>query len=115
MNSTYSKSSSIKDLHEKVFYEDAATGSQFRVRLSDFGEAGASKLRAGVSRFWWNPTIKKWLPTPKTHCYFSIEALRELPKALEETLRIANAFAPIVVQGTLMITFVKTLLALILK
>ena len=92
MNTTYTKSKDIKDLAEKVFYEDLESGSQFRVRLCEFGEGATSKIRAGVSRFFWNPFAKKWFPTPKSHCYFSIEALRELPKALEEVLKVANAF-----------------------
>ena len=109
MNAAYPKSTDIKELVEKVFYEDSASGSQFRVRLCEFGEGGNSKIRAGVSRFFWHPAAKKWFPTPKSHCYFSIEALRELPKALADVLKVADAFnafnAQTAVQGRLIITF----------
>ena len=74
-----------------MFFEDQEVGTQFRVRLSDFGEAGSSKIRAGVSRFWWNSVTRKWLPTAKSHCYFPIEALCGLSKALEDIIEVANA------------------------
>ena len=103
MNAAYSKSTDIQEVLQKVFFEDQEVGSQFRVRLCDFGGVGSSTLRAGVSRFWWSSATNKWLPTAKSHCYFPIEALSELSKALEHITEVANAIkGPVVEHGMMM-------------
>ena len=77
------KSAGIKTLFERVIFEDGERGTQFRVRVCQCSDAGAL-TRIAVSRFWWHPTEKKWLPTAKSHCFLPLAAWHELGKVHKE-------------------------------
>lgn len=75
---------------------DKIGGDQIQLRLVEFssarkGEKPTLKKKFGISRFWRNEALNRWLPSKKGHVYLPLDALPKLIRALKDLEeKIAN-------------------------
>jgi hypothetical protein len=74
-------SNSVRNTLTRELWTAADRSAQFQARVSVFGD---NCVRVGISRFWWNDTEKRFLPSQRGHCYFPAIVLDQLEKAIPD-------------------------------